>query len=80
MSLYSCEEHKKEYESDCIACEIAKHIDDLEAKVKELEAVIAECGCQGEWCGKSPTPRDSGLCAVCEYEKKHATKEMRDDN
>ena len=38
MSLYSCEEHKKDYETDCIACEIARHIDDLEAKVKELEA------------------------------------------
>ena len=44
----------------------------LEAIVNEIEMryrQIEELDCQGEWCGKSPTRHDNGLCGVCKLQK-----------
>ena len=38
---------------------------EIESKYRQIE----ELDCQGEWCGKSPTRHDNGLCGVCKLQK-----------
>lgn len=44
----------------------------LEAIANEIEMryrQIEKLDCQGEWCGKSPSRHDDGLCGVCKIQK-----------
>ena len=34
-------------------------------EIETLKAMIRELECYGEWCGKSPTEKDPGLCPAC---------------
>lgn len=52
--------------------ELGRYATFLEAIANEIEMryrQIEELDCQGEWCGKSPTRHDDGLCGVCKIQK-----------
>ena len=38
-------------------------------EIETLKAMIRELECYGEWCGKSPTDKDPGLCPACTAQK-----------
>jgi len=42
-------------------------VDTLLTHIKKLETILNKMDCEGEWCGKSPTKNDNGLCAICKY-------------
>lgn len=42
MSDYSCQEHGRDYELGCIACELASDFEKKEQRIAELEAIIRD--------------------------------------
>lgn len=50
---------------DCPDPDDALYTTYLQARVETFEAAILDLECQGEWCGKSPSKHDNGLCNVC---------------
>ena len=44
MSDYSCQEHGKDTEQGCVACELAKDFSDMEATITKLEDALKRLG------------------------------------
>lgn len=74
-------EESLHYTSGC--CDLAmKHRDIAEAEVErlekrnaELEAELQNRECYGEWCGKSPSKKDKGLCPACDWKDKQKSRD-----
>ena len=57
---------------ECIYCvrrPLRKRIRELETENVRLRDYIKHAECYGDWCGKSPTNKSSGLCQACEARK-----------
>jgi hypothetical protein len=40
-------------------------------QIKLLKKELGERECYGEWCGKSPSKKDKGLCPACDWRDKN---------
>jgi len=58
-----------------IAAELAHRdirIADLKRQLGEAQKELMSRDCYGEWCGKSPSKNDDGLCGACEWKRNAA--------
>jgi len=64
-------------DDDGVLYRAADSIVKLEAQLEQVNQLVSDNHCESEWCGKSPTPKNQGLCFYCEI--KQALKDTDDD-
>lgn len=69
LSNHTSPRNPEAWRADTAAGRYATFLEAIENEIEMRYRQIEELDCQGEWCGKSPTRHDDGLCGVCKIQK-----------